>query len=222
MHFVKTADPSTGEVDLAEEIRKSLFSGHKVLWLVSGGSNIPTSVTVMQQLGDAPLQNLTIMLGDERYGQVGHSDSNAQQLAEAGFDPREAQFIPVLENSPLSETVANYAKHYDVVSASSDNIIGQFGIGTNSHILGILPDSPALKSPDLVTAYRGSDYTRITLTFRALKRLTAAYVFAWGKDKYKDLKELRDKDLPPSKKPSQLLKQLSEVYIYNDQIGDDL
>jgi 6-phosphogluconolactonase/glucosamine-6-phosphate isomerase/deaminase len=221
MHFMKTADQANGEVDLAEELRKGLFAEQKILWLVPGGSNVPTTVTVMQQISEAPLKNLTIMLGDERYGQVGHPDSNSQQLTEAGFDPGEATFIPVLENKPLSDTVADYAKMYDQVSSSSDRIIGQFGIGADGHIAGILPGSPAVLSEELAAEYRGGGFTRITLTPMALKRVNAAYVFAWGESKLLPLTNLRDKDLSLSEQPSQLLRQFPEAYIYNDQIGDN-
>jgi len=51
-----------------------------VLWLVPGGSNIPIAVEAMdmirKEMSGLSLKYLTITLSDERYGSVGHKDSN--------------------------------------------------------------------------------------------------------------------------------------------------
>ncbi len=220
MHFMKTPDAANGEVDLAEEIRKALFADQKVLWLLTGGSSIPASVVVMQRLREAPLHNLTMMFGDERYGQVGHPDSNAQQLLDNGFNEEAASFIPTLENKSISETVFDFSKAFKKASSEADYIIGMFGLGTDGHIAGILPGSPAVDSQDLVVSYQGGGFTRITLTPKALSQVNIAYVFAFGETKLEPLTNLRDKDLSLEEMPAQLLKQLPDVYVYNDQIGD--
>jgi 6-phosphogluconolactonase/glucosamine-6-phosphate isomerase/deaminase len=54
------------------------------------------------------------------------------------------------------------------------------------------------------------------LTPAALKKVSTAYVFAFGDSKKEALKSLRDQDLPIDKQPAQILKSLPEAYLYTD------
>ncbi|MBC7707734.1 6-phosphogluconolactonase, partial [Polaromonas sp.] len=101
----------------------------------------------------------------------------------------------------------------------ADIIIGQFGIGSDGHIAGILPASPAVTSLAFVAAYTHPPYERLTLTGHALRRVTAAYVLAFGADKQVALNALETKSLTYSEQPSQILKELPEAYVFSDQIG---
>jgi 6-phosphogluconolactonase/glucosamine-6-phosphate isomerase/deaminase len=221
MQFIRTSDWQPGIDDLYNRLQRSLDEHHQVLWLVSGGSNIPASVEIMRRLSSASTARLSVMLCDERFGPVGHQNSNAAQLDAAGFAPKQATVIAVLvAGLDLTQT----AQHYQDAALSqfkqADVVIGQLGIGPNGHIAGIQPHSPAASSPDFVSAYTAGDYQRLTLTAHALKRLAAAYCFAFGDSKQDALERLHDQSLSYDDEPSQILKELPEAYVYNDQIGD--
>lgn len=202
-------------------LSQELAQGKQVLWLITGGSNIAVSVAAMVTLKPEHTHKLVIFLADERYGEVNHIDSNAKQLHDAGFQPHEAVFMqPLVPGFSLEETRERYAQASQRAFEHADVIIGQLGIGADGHIAGILPHSPAVTASDFVTAYQTSTYTRFTLTFNALRQITADYSFVFGADKKATLEQLRDQDLPLAEQPAQLLKELPEVYIFNDQIGE--
>lgn len=222
MRFILTADWENGVAALTERLTRELAADKKVLWLTSGGSNIAASVQVMQGIPETLSQGLSVMPADERYGEPGHANSNWQQLMEAGFMPREATLLPVLKTNQSFEQAAEY---YDALTetafASHDIIIIQLGIGDDGHILGILPDSPVIQAEEtLVFGYQSIPYQRLTLTFKALRQATAVYGFAFGDNKRLALSDLKNKALPLSQQPAQILKELGEAYIYNDQVGE--
>jgi 6-phosphogluconolactonase/glucosamine-6-phosphate isomerase/deaminase len=220
MKFVRVTELLDGVAPLRDRLMLDLNSGKQVLWLVPGGSNIPLTVAVMAQLPDDLTSGLTIMLTDERYGAVGHADSNAHQLDEAGFEPKHAVIVPVLRtNVSIMETCTQYAADFTEAAGRADTIIGQFGMGADGHIAGILPGSTAVSSADLTAGYEAPGFTRITLTPKALSQLNAAYVFVFGDNKRSALARLQSEMLSLEAQPAQILKQLPEAYIYNDQIG---
>jgi 6-phosphogluconolactonase/glucosamine-6-phosphate isomerase/deaminase len=222
MEFVKTSQQAeSGPSALKERLVHELGKDKHVLWLVSGGSNIEASVRVMAELPADKTKNLPIFLIDERYGEVGHFDSNAKQLIDAGFQAQEAIFVPALAPGfSLEETRERYEAACKRAFEHADVVIAQIGIGSDGHIAGILPHSAAVDASGWVTAYDTATYKRITLTFDALRKVTAAYVFAFGDEKKPTLERLRDTKASLSDQPAQLLKELPEVYIYNDQIEE--
>lgn len=202
------------------ELKKQLEEGKRVLWLISGGSNIPITVQVMHELPAKLTRHLTILPIDERYGPEGHKDSNIKQLYDAGFNPKHAIVFAPLDGSSLETTVSNYEKAFEIAIDNADVAIAQIGMGTDGHIAGILPNSPALKAETLVTSYQGPDFTRMTLTLPALRRINQAYLFAYGRPKRAALDRLCDGDYPMDDQPAQVLRELREVTIYNDQLED--
>jgi len=98
---------------MAARIALALNAGKRVLWLVCGGSNIPVAVETMDavrsRVGKEELSRLTVALTDERYGPVGHKDSNWEQLTERGFDFTGIATAPVLVGRSLDTTVSEYA-----------------------------------------------------------------------------------------------------------------
>jgi 6-phosphogluconolactonase/glucosamine-6-phosphate isomerase/deaminase len=196
------------------------LANNKVLWLISGGSNIKTTVLAMQQVPEEFSSNLTIMLLDERYGEPGQKDSNWAQLLNAGFESKKAMLLPILKEGQSFEQSADY---YNALAEkaflNNDVIVAQIGMGADGHIAGILPNSAATESINkLVTHYESEPYKRMTLTFEAIKQINVAYVFAFGDDKKPALLQLKDESLDPKVQPAQILKELNEVYIYNDQV----
>jgi 6-phosphogluconolactonase/glucosamine-6-phosphate isomerase/deaminase len=219
MNFVRVHQLSDGVEPLRDRLIKELADSHDVLWLVPGGSNIPLTVAVMSQIPDELTRRLTVMLSDERFGPVGHADSNAHQLDQTGFLAKGAHIIPVLrEGQDLASTTREYGAQFQKQAAAADIIIGQFGMGPDGHIAGILPGSPAVLSADLAASYEAPGFIRVTLTPKALTQVTAAYVFAFGEGKREALERLAHQTVSIDEQPAQLIRQLPEAYVYNDQI----
>jgi 6-phosphogluconolactonase/glucosamine-6-phosphate isomerase/deaminase len=181
MEFIKTAGWQRGIKDLTVRLTKELKSGKKVLWLIGGGSNIQASVQVMSKLPEELTKNLSIFMTDERYGEVGHVHSNSRQLTEAGLEPKDAVFVHMLQPGfSLDETQERYGKALEAAVAHANIVIAQSGIGPDGHIAGILPHTAAVKASGWVTGYESAPYTRMTMTFDALRHIDAAYFMAFG------------------------------------------
>jgi 6-phosphogluconolactonase/glucosamine-6-phosphate isomerase/deaminase len=93
-------------------------------------------------------------------------------------------------------------------------------MGSDGHIAGILPRSPALQATGLVTAYETPTYQRITLTFPAIRRNNIVYLFVFGDEKKAALESLKARSASLADQPAQILHELPEVYVCNNQIGD--
>lgn len=221
MQFIKTNDSKPLEDAMVNDLTAALSHGEKVLWLVPGGSNIVIAVQVMARLPVELTNHLTIFLTDERYGPLGHADSNYQQLVDAGLRLGNATFVPILTGESFAQTTADANQTAKRLFTESSTIIGFFGMGADGHTAGILPGSPAATSTEWVAGYKTPQYTRITLTPFALAHVTSAYLGAYGAEKLPALKQLQDKTLPTAQQPVQLLKQLPGAMIYNDQIGEN-
>jgi 6-phosphogluconolactonase/glucosamine-6-phosphate isomerase/deaminase len=224
MQFILTPDNATAISDLQARLITELTTGKKVLWLVSGGSNIDASVVIMANIEPGLQSNLTIMLSDERYGPVGHADSNFQQLQDKGLIVSGATLIPTLQPGlSIHDTAAAYASIIQQQFSEAEIIISQLGIGSDGHIAGVLPESPAASASEvLVVGYQSDPFERITCTFRALQAIDANYSLVYGADKQDALTRLQQTEVALIEQPSQILKQLSEAYVYNDQVGDAL
>lgn len=222
MKYILTAGWDDGIADLTARLARELAADKRVLWLTSGGSNIAASVQIMDNISSELSKNLTVSLIDERYGPIGHPDSNWTQLLRAGFGGNQATPLRIVEpDLTLEETAAAFNARMEQASSDYDVIIGQLGIGDDGHIAGILPGSPAAtEQTALAIAYKSTPYERVTLTFPGLRKLSAAYTFAFGEPKKPALQSLQTKTLDLSTQPAQILKELPESYLYSDQIGD--
>jgi 6-phosphogluconolactonase/glucosamine-6-phosphate isomerase/deaminase len=223
MKFLHLDNKEEGAEILAEKIRGCLEQTKKVLWLLSGGSNISAAVGVLNILKDnykyLPLKdNLAVILMDERFGPVGHPDSNWQQLSKAGFDMEKVIVAPVLHNLSLEETVNKFENNYKKLALWADVIIGQFGLGSDGHTAGVLPGTVGVTSIDTVCAYESDKYTRITLTLNTIMDIDIAYIFAFGESKKEIVFAIKAEDISIAEIPAQALKQIPESYLYSDQI----
>ncbi len=207
--------------DLTKRLLRDLADGKRVLWLVSGGSNIPVSAQIMGNISPRLQQKLSIMLADERYGVPDHIDSNWDQLLRGGFRSRKAKLLPVLKAGlNFEQTVNRYEKLAKQAFSNSDSIVAQLGIGESGSIAGILPDSPATEeTKSWVVGYQSTPFLRLTLSFMAFRHISAAYAFAFGSMKHLTLTSLRNRSLLLVEQPAQILKQLPEAYVYSDQFG---
>lgn len=205
---------------LAGLINNQLAKGQKVLWLVPGGSAMKVAAEVVKQL-PPPLQRLTISLTDERYGPLGHSDSNWRQLTELGFAASGATTQPVLSGKNLAETAKDYSATLMADLKTADYSLALAGMGPDGHIFGIKPGSPSVAGNKEVVGYEWNDYARITPTIKLIKQLDEVIIYAMGSEKWPQLDAL-DKELDVNKQPAQLLKQLPRVIIINDYKGESL
>jgi 6-phosphogluconolactonase/glucosamine-6-phosphate isomerase/deaminase len=223
MKYILTSGWDDGVADLTDRLVRELDGSKRVLWLVSGGSNVPASVSVMLNVPARLSRNLSISLIDERWGKPGHKDSNWQQLLQAGFDGKRASLLPVLRpGSAFKQSIKDFGDLIKRAFDENDIAIGQLGIGADGHIAGILPGSAAAQeSKDLAAGYEAPPLKRLTLTFPALRRLDSAYVFAFGGPKRQTLESLRTRKTGLSEQPAQILKELKEAYVYNDQVGEN-
>lgn len=218
MQLHKVTNDESVVTYLAGVLRQKLGEG-KVLWLVPGGSAIAVAVAVSQKLQDAELENLTVTLTDERFGSVGHSDSNWQQLQDAGFNLPGATAVPVLHGHDRDQTTSEYAQHLQEFCQGAAYCVGLFGIGPDGHTAGIIPGSPAVTATEWAASFDNGDYQRITMTAPAIAALSEAVVYAMGEAKLPQLERLQQ-DLPITDQPAQALKQVPKLTIFNDQTGD--
>lgn len=220
LELKKINDKATVADYLAETISRTLKNGQRVLWLVAGGSAMNVAVEAAQKMTAADnLENLSISLTDERYGDVGHADSNWRQLEEKGFNLPGARMLPVLDGKDIDETASHYSNLLNSALDASDYSLALAGMGPDGHIFGIKPHSPSVDSHDDVAAYNWDDFSRLTPTLRLLKRLDEVVIYAVGKEKHPQL-DMLNKDIPAQDQPAQQLKQLKKVIIFNDYKGE--
>lgn len=221
MKFQKVAGWDNCVSAVSKRLISELQKHDRVLWLICGGSNIGAEVKIMAAIPEALTKKLAIFMTDERYGEVGHVHSNARQLHEAGFQAQDAIFVPMLEPGfSMDETQERYAQALERAIDHANVVIAQFGIGADGHIAGILPNSLATTATGWIAGYEAPHYTRVTLTFEALRKIDVAYACVFGGDKLDALQRLRDEAVPLADQPSQILKEVPEAYVLNDQIGD--
>jgi 6-phosphogluconolactonase/glucosamine-6-phosphate isomerase/deaminase len=218
VEIVKQANPDKAAEYLARLIDTKLAAGQKVLWLVAGGSAIKIAVEVSKRLRP-PLRGLTVTLTDERYGPIGHKDSNWQQLLEAGFRLDGASLQPVLQGKSLSQTVKEYSTVLRTGLKAADYSLALAGMGSDGHIFGIKPGSPAVVGGEDMLGYQWHDYIRITPTIKLIKQLDEVTVYAVGREKWPQF-DLLKTNVSADKQPAQLLKQLKKVIIFTDYKGD--
>lgn len=202
---------------ITQAVNSALLEGPALL-LVSGGSNIGLACSVVKNL--AQKNNLTIGLIDERYGPIGHSDSNWQKLMDSGFNIDGINLLPVLNGELFEETCAEYLSKMTTAINSNRSIIGIFGLGTDGHTAGILPNSQSVGADDIVSCYKGPDFMRITLTPKSFNKFDKAFLVAFGDNKKHHLKMLSRENLPTADQPAQALKNAKELVIISDQVGE--
>lgn len=206
---------SETSIFLADAISNQLKTGKNVLFFVTGGSAIAVASEVSKILSKSPHQNLTIMLTDERYGPLGHPDSNWSQLLAKGFDLPQARLIPILDGGDCISTTQKFNEILKKEVAENSYKIGLFGIGADGHTGGILPHSDAVNSPGLAYTYKTEKFERITVTPKTITQLDEIVVFVKGEEKWNTLKDLEgDKEV--FDQPAQILKKVKLLTVFTD------
>lgn len=199
---------------VSSSINKKLELGKNVLWFVSGGSSVPIEVEIAKKI-IINHDKLVVTLVDERYGPVGHSDSNYFRLEKSGFNIPQFNFIPFLFGKDIITTTNDINKMLDSEFKKADYKIGFFGIGSDGHTAGILPHSKALTENKLACNYEAGLYNRITTTPRVIYELDEAILYAVGESKWNAIEKLND-NLPIEEEPAQVLKKVPLLTIYTD------
>ena len=195
-----------------------LLETRSITWLVSGGSNINTQVQTLHMIATHErISQLTILLIDERFGPIGHQDSNWQQLGEAGFIVEGPQYIaPFTTQETTLDTAAQRYENIINKQLNDSYCFAQLGMGDDGHVSGILPNSLAVHTNDrLVIGYDQTPYQRLTTTFKALQRLDEVALVAYGETKWPQLAKL-DQEINPVEQPVQIIKDIPQVTIYTD------
>ena len=211
-----TTNPEEVANFVATSVMNKLASGKRVLLFLTGGSSTIVGVKIAELLRRRWFQNLTVMLTDERYGPIGHTDSNWQQMLDKGFSLSQAKLIPILTGDNRDTTTEKFNIALNEEFMRAEYKIGLFGIGTDGHTAGILPQSRAVRSKDLAFGYDTPTFSRITITPKAIGKLDEAVVWAHGKDKWPVLKNLEEKKILLSKQPAQILKKVPLLTIFSD------
>jgi len=219
LSFRLSTSSEPAAVYLAGVLLERLQQGQRVLWLVSGGSAIDVAVKVARKLQNIDLQNLTVTLADERFGPVGHTDSNWQQLQKMGFSLPGAQLVSVLKGMELQPTTTLFGATLGRLFNGADYRLALLGIGADGHTAGILPGTAAVTAMGMATGYVTPQYKRVSMTLSALGQLDEVVVYEMGEAKRAAL-ELLKQDVPVAEQPAQAFKTVSKVTIFNDQIGE--
>ena len=201
---------------IAKEIIDKLTSNKKVFWFLSGGSGIKVVLEVARQLNEHDLHNLTATLSDERYGPVGHSNENWQQLIDQGFAlPGATLYRPLIGEDPIA-TTNHFSAWVSQHMADAHYSIGLFGIGSDGHTAGIKPHSSAVTANAWADYFQGADFERITITPLPISQLNEAVIQASGTDKIDTLTSLISQSLSPKDQPAQILKSVPISTLYTD------
>jgi 6-phosphogluconolactonase/glucosamine-6-phosphate isomerase/deaminase len=199
---------------LRESLEKHLKNKQKTLFFIPGGSALSLIPPVLETLSPELFSFLSLTLTDERYGEVNHKDSNWQQFLEKTPKlPQEC--FPVLQGKNKEDTENDFEMFLKNTSSHFEKRIGLFGMGADGHIAGILPESKAVDSQNLCVSYKGGDFYRITLTFKAFSLFDEIFLFAKGENKWPMIENLK-KDIPLPKMPAQIIKTLPMVTVFSD------
>ncbi len=220
---------------LAQRLVSKLKSNCPVLFMVSGGSTAPVAAAVCADVAREFRDRskilkllMSVTLADERYGTVGHPDSNWRLLLECGLEPELFASFPILgEGSGTNGGEDADARAFgDMLADAAARrghdalyIAALLGIGEDGHTAGILPGSPAAaispEDPTYAVAYRSAIFNRITITPAFFRHMDLAVAYATGTNKRAAIDALRSEG-PATEPPARLLSLARESVLYTD------
>lgn len=207
---------------VAEDLVTSLRKG-KVLWLVCGGSNVPYTVEILNQVRNSVspevLKNLTLGLTDEKFTATDTQGVNWKQLIDGGLDVSGIVTAEVFTGKSLEETVAEYGELVAGALRAGTSVIAQIGIAQDGHCAGVLPHSLAVSTDATVVTYKAPPHTRVTLSLMGLSKVSKVHSFVFGESKRSVIRRLTDENISFEEMPAQVLKHMQEVYVYTDQVS---
>ncbi len=201
---------------LTQTLTDRLQKGESVLWLVPGGSAMASASRVLENLEDVDTSRLCITLTDERYGSPGHDDENWSQLGRLGFVLNSINAYRVLRGEDAETTATDFSHKLGELFATYQYKIGLFGIGADGHTAGIKPHSSATTSSELAVHFAGSDFERVTMTAKAVRRLDEVVAYARGEEKFETLTNLLHETASIEDQPAQVLKEVKKSTLFSD------
>lgn len=208
-----------------------LTSAEQSLLLLSGGSAVESYVPIADAIQSGSVSTVVLGQVDERYGPVGHANSNALLIEQKTGLERLCQeygieYKPMLSpDLSLEDTVSQYADWLSHSLPLCPRRIAVLGIGPDGHTAGILPTDAArfdqtFNIDSLVVGYEaqsGPFRQRITITPKMLQYCTDVVVVAMGEAKRKVLQQILAEDSQPIHQlPAGLLRSSQNVHIFTD------
>ncbi len=212
LEIINNIDLGSVSQMISEKLLSLLAEHDRILFLVPGGSAAPVANLALSRLSAENLSRISVMLTDERYGELGHRESNANYYS--GI--KNISFIPVLEGGNLEETVSRYENNLAREFSQTNYRLGLFGIGADGHTAGIMPQSSVIKSERLVGSQLTPTFLRVTITPLAISQLDEAFIFASGSGKWPVISDLLSRDLDITTEPAQILTKLKKLTIFSD------
>lgn len=201
---------------ISRQLLAALNANRSVVWLVSGGSCIPIAVQARELLGQLDeLAHLSVIVMDERYGEIDHAGSNSMQLKKAGFDMRGLHYYEVLQGESIEKTTVQFAQTLETLQENEAVVIGLFGMGADGHTSGLLPGNPVMDSTAFTGFFDGHDYPRITTTPAFIRGITEATLYAVGESKWPALSQMQQPG-PVEDLPVRTLRGCSRLTIFSD------
>lgn len=189
----------------------------KIGLLLPGGSNITAAADAINRLKETDKQKLDIILSDERYGPVGHPDSNEKQYQDAGLNLRNLNYHSLLNNLSQEDTLRNAIEAYRSLFDNNEVIFAFLGIGADGHIAGVLPSTPGVNSNNSVVMYNSEPFIRITPSLATIFRIDRVVVGAIGDNKLDALRALKSNTENTTSTPALVLNNINDVTIFTDQ-----
>lgn len=171
---------------------------------------------VLEGLVEVDTGSLCITLTDERYGNPGHDNENWTQLMQLGFAVESINAYRVLRGESPEETAKDFSSKLHELFNTYSYRIGLFGMGTDGHTAGILPNTPGVEAEEWAVYFEGDDYPRVTMTGEAIMQLDEAVLFAYGESKHEQIRRLLYEEVDAEEQPAKLLLDAGKFSIYTD------
>lgn len=169
----------------------------KCLVLLSGGSAIKSYKPLVDLITAGKGANLVIGLADERFGPIGHDQSNARHIGEqtslwSACEQAGVEYHLPLQGFSLEQTALDYDILLHHALAVCPIRIAVLGMGTDGHTAGMFPaqadqfDNLYLRNEDQFYAGYSSKTEldlRLTLRVPLLQQMTRVMLIAAGNNK---------------------------------------
>lgn len=193
MKVVKVSSPGEGENFVKDFLYKNC--DEQTVLFLSGGKT-PKSL-YEHLLAENKLKYGAVGMIDERYGEVGHENGNANIMK--GFK----NFYPTLNGENLENTALQYDQTVRSLFKRFQKSIGVLGIGSDGHTASLPARSQNSKFKSqndeelvaFVEDFPGESQKRVTMTFNALSKLDKILILVFGEDKKGALKKMFTKGL---------------------------
>lgn len=220
------------------KLKEALKTEKKILLLLSGGSAIEVYKNLADQFKKQKkhfAKNLAVGLVDERYGPMGHLDSNEKQIRDTGFydvvKEKGGEVLTILtdKDDPCQEAERIDESIYRHIYEGY-KVWAVLGIGTDGHTAGILPQKSRDEFKKIFPSKRLAVYyvlpvdypnpfkRRITITPAVLSKINLAIVVAKSQGKEEALQRMFNHNEPSYRTPAVLLRVIKGTLFTDKKI----